>query len=170
MLFPALKKPLNLYFIMRHLFIPLLLAIICCVSATAQDYNIRMAGQAANGGYYVKVTTVLDKKQNKTAVDYVKKMAVDGVMLRGVAAGSGYGSQPPIIEDPDVARLKAEFFDAFNAEGRYNNFCSVEPSLVSVTQLPKKRYEVSALVTVDKERLIRYLTECQIIKNFDSLW
>ena len=147
-----------------------LIAVICSLSMNAQDYNIRMAGQAANGGYYVKLTTVLDKKQNKSAMDYIKRMAVDGVMLRGVAAGNGYGAQKPLIEDPDIVRRKAEFFEAFNREGVYSNFCMVEPTSVTVTQLPKKKYEVSALVTVDKERLISYLTECQIIKNFDSLW
>lgn len=155
---------------MKKLILTLLAAVICCCAAVAQDYNIRMAGQAANGGYYVKVVTVLDKKQNKTSMDYIKKMAVDGVMLRGVAAGSGYPSQRPLIEDPDVARNKAEFFDAFNRDKLYENFCIVEPSSVTVTELKKKKYEVSALVTVDKERLIQYLTECQIIKNFDSLW
>lgn len=155
---------------MKRLIISLLAMVLCCVGLYAQDYNMRMAGQASDGGYYVKVTTVLDKKQNKTALDYVKRMAVDGVMLRGVAAGSGYSAQRPIIQDPDVARLQADFFEAFNRDGLYNNFCNLEPTSVVVTELPKKRYEVSALVTVDKERLINYLTECQIIKNFDSLW
>lgn len=155
---------------MKHVILTIFAVLLICLNVRAQDYNLRMAGQAANGGYYVKVTTVLDKKQNKTAMDYIKKMAVDGVMLRGVAAGSGFGAQRPIIQDPDVLRQKAEFFDAFNREGVYENFCMVEPSSVSVTQLPKKKYEVSALVTVDKERLIKYLTEHQIIKNFDSLW
>lgn len=155
---------------MKRIILSLLVVIISCVAVAAQDYNLRMAGQASNGGYYVKVTTVLDKKQNKTALDYVKRMAVDGVMLRGVAAGGGYPSQRPIIQDPDVARLKADYFEAFNRDGLYNNFCTLEPTSVTVTELPKKKYEVSALVTVDKERLIQYLTEGQIIKNFDSLW
>lgn len=155
---------------MKQSFIIFFAVILFCFNALAQDYSIRMAGQAANGGYYVKITTVLDKKQNKTAMDYIKKMAVDGVMLRGVAAGSGYGSQRPLIQDPDVLQQKAEFFEAFNRENVYSNFCMVEPSSVSVTQLPKHKYEVSALVTVDKERLLKYLTEHQIIKSFDSLW
>lgn len=155
---------------MKKFIFSLIAVFISCLSMSAQDYNIRMAGQAANGGYYVKVTTILDKKQNQTAMDYIKRMAVDGVMLRGVAAGSGYGAQRPLIQDPDVTRKKAEFFEAFNRDGLYANFCIVEPTSVTVTQLPKKKYEVSALVTVDKERLINYLTECQIIKNFDSLW
>lgn len=155
---------------MKRFFISFVVALICCCALSAQDYSIRMEGQGANGAYYVKVTTVLDKKQNKTAVDYIKKMAVDGVMLRGVAPGNGYGGQRPLIQDPDLPRLKPEFFEAFNREGVYNNFCNVENSSINVTQLPKKKYEVSALVTVDKERLIQYLTEHQIIKNFDSLW
>ena len=155
---------------MKGLILSFIIAVVCGISSYAQDYNLRMEGQAADGGYFVRLTTVLDKKQNKTAIDYVKRMAVDGVMLRGVAAGNGYGAQRPLVTDPDVVRMKAEFFEAFNREGLYNNFCIVEPSSVSVTQLPKKKYEVSALVTVDKERLIQYLTECQILKNFDSLW
>lgn len=155
---------------MKHLIFSIIALMAFCFNLSAQDYNIRMAGQAANGGYYIKVSTVLDKKQNKTALDYIKKMAVDGVMLRGVAAGSGYGAQRPLIQDPDVIKQKAEFFEAFNREGVYANFCMVEPSSVSVTQLPKHKYEVTALVTVDKERLLQYLSEHQIIKNFDSLW
>lgn len=155
---------------MKHILTTMIALMAFIFTATAQDYNIRMAGQASNGGYFVKVTTVLNKKENKNSMDYIKKMAVDGVMLRGVAAGSGYGAQRPLVQDPDIARQKSEFFDAFNKEQVYLNFCMVEPSSVTVTQLPKGKFEVSALVTVDKERLINYLTEHQIIKNFDSLW
>ena len=155
---------------MKKIILTLLAAIIGFCGGMAQDYNLRMAGNATNGGYYVKVVTVLDKKQNKTAMDYIKKMAVDGVMLRGVAPGNGYPAKQPLIDDPDMVRTKAEFFEAFNRDKLYENFCIVEPTSVSVTELKKKKYEVSALVTVDKERLISYLTECQIIKNFDSLW
>lgn len=155
---------------MKKLILSLFFVMTAFCTVMAQDYNIRMAGQASNGGYYVKVTTVLDKKQNKEALEYIKKMAVDGVMLRGVAAGSGYSAQRPLVSDPDVARMKSEFFEAFNSERLYNNFCTLEPTSVTVTQLPKKKYEVTALVTVDKERLIKYLTDHEIIKNFDSLW
>ncbi len=155
---------------MKQIILTFMALVICVLASSAQDYNIRMAGLSSNGAYYVKVTTVLDKKQNTNAMDYIKKMAVDGVMLRGVAPGSGYNAQPALVQDPDMARIKAEWFEAFNRERMYENFCTLEPSQVSVTQLPKKKFEVSAFVTVDKERLIKYLTEHQIIKNFDSLW
>lgn len=155
---------------MKQIFLSFIVMLISSFAASAQDYNIRMAGLASNGAYFVKVTSILDKKQNANAMDYIKKMAVDGVMLRGVAPGNGYSAQPALVQDPDIARIKAEWFEAFNRERMYDNFCSLEPSQVTVTQLPKKKFEVSALVTVDKERLIKYLTEHQIIKNFDSLW
>lgn len=155
---------------MKRILLCAIAVIIGVVACMAQDYNIHMSNVTADGKYVVEVTTVLDKKQNKTATDYLKRMAVDGVMLRGVAAGNGYNSKPALVENPDVAALKAEFFDAFNRQGLYNDFCTLEPTSVTVTELPKKKYEVSARLAIDKERLIKYLTEHQIIQNFDSLW
>ena len=147
------------------IFIIVLLAVVW--GACAQDYTITTAGQEKNGQYYVTVTTVLDKKQNKAALDWLVRLAVDGVMFRGTG---GYPSQQPLVKDPSAKQLKAEFFDAFYNEQQYKNYSSLERESVSVTKLPKKKFEVSGRVTVDKERLLAFLSKAGIVKSFDDLW
>ena len=45
----------------------------------------------------------------------------------------------------------------------------VDASLVS-TKLGKKNYELSAILTVDKESLLKYLQDEGIVKGFSNLW
>lgn len=138
--------------------------------AFAQDYNLIISGVAKNGDYIVQVTTVLDKKQYKEADDYLKKLAVDGIMFRGAGASAGLSAQKPLITDPSVRRTKAEFFDAFNLEKLYLTYASVTPSSVVSTQLPKKKYEVKGIVTVRKEDLLHFLEQNGIVKGMGNLW
>lgn len=135
-----------------------------------QDYDIRVENQGDGGKYYVAVTTVLDKKQNKEALEYLKKMAVEGVMLRGVAGAKGYPSQKPLIENPTAKVTHKDFFEAFNNDRLYLNYVYLENESVSVTQLPKKKFEVSARLLVDKESLLHLLEEAGIVEGFSNLW
>ncbi len=155
---------------MRKLITLLLIILAGAAAASAQDFDIRMAGQGDGGRYYVKLTTVLDKKQNKTALDYLKRLAVDGVMFRGVAAGKGYTSQRALIEDPAVKVMKNEFFTAFYNEGLYKNYVNLENESVVVTKLPKNKFEVTGRLLVDKEGLLQFLEKSGIVEGFGNLW
>jgi len=136
----------------------------------AQDYSLVMDSPSRDGQYQVRVTTILNKKQNKTAIDYLKRMTVDGVMFRGVAGAKGYTSQPPLISDPSVATLKADFFSAFNSNKEYDRYVNLNLQNVVVTKLPKGKFEVTGILTVNKEALMQYLISHDIVSSFDNLW
>lgn len=155
---------------MNKLIITFLAFVLTALASFAQDYDIRSAGQGVDGKYYVQVTAVLDKKQQKQANMWLRRLAVDGVMFRGVAGSDGYPSQNALISDPAVRTLKAEFFEAFNNEELYNSFASLEDTSVQLTKLPKKKWEVSGRLLVNKEALLHFLGEHGIVETFDNLW
>ncbi len=136
----------------------------------SQNYSLVMNNQGRDGSYQVKITAILDKKQNKTAADYLKRMAVDGVMFRGVAAAGGFPGQPALITDPSVAQTKADFFTAFFGAKEYDRYVNLNLQNMTVTKLPKGKFEVTGILQVNKESLIRYLTDHGIISGFGDLW
>ena len=142
-----------------------------CMIVSAQEYYVKSAGQGQGGRYLVAVTVNVKKKLPSTAEDLVMKYAVQGVMFRGLMASDGYGEQKALITDPTVEQTKADFFQAFNNEGKYRNFASiVNSSLTSMKNKKTKMIETSAVVMVDKEALQHYLEEAHIIKGFSNLW
>lgn len=155
---------------MKNIILLISLVMAFSLPLKAQDYDLSVAGQGANGNYYVTITAVLDKKQNKETLDHIKQYCVEGIMLKGASGSNGYPGISALISNPSVFTTKSEFFDAFNREKKYSLFANVERESVVVTELPKKKYEVSARVVIDKESLIKYLQDCGIIKGFDSLW
>lgn len=146
----------------------LLLLIIATISGLAQDYNISSAGQGRDGNYYVKVTTYVTKTQ--MAADAVKQCAVHGVLFRGIIDPTGVNTKSPLISDPNIENTKKKFFDAFFNEQAYLRYVSLNETSLSCTKVPKKKYEVTALLLVNKEALIHYLEEEGIIKGFSNLW
>lgn len=147
----------------------ILLFLCCMLPCVAQDYTIGNGGYEGNGGrYLVKITAIV--KQDINYNDFLVRSAVDGVMFRGVPSERGYGAHRPLISDPNVADTKADFFTAFNNERKYLNFGSIVPESLYVTKMKKKKAEISALVLVDKESLLHYLEECQIINGLSDLW
>ncbi|MCH5229969.1 MAG: hypothetical protein J1F12_08275 [Muribaculaceae bacterium] len=145
----------------------LFVAIFNCM---AQDYNLEFAGVGDGGNYFVKVTAILSKKEYKASQDWLKRLAVDGVMFRGVGGGAGYNAQKALINDPAVRDTKAEFFTLFNKEKKYLDFCNLKSSSVVATKLPKGKYEVSGNVLVDKEKLLQYLMDNGIVSGMNNLW
>ncbi|MCM1107679.1 MAG: hypothetical protein NC388_01355 [Clostridium sp.] len=153
----------------------LLMAAVSCMfmlSVYAQrEYNISSVGQGKSGHYLVRVTTVVSKSELKggKASDVLKQCAVHGVIFRGLMAADGHGEQKPLVKDPNVEQIKADFFKAFNDEGAYKRYASlVEASLTSAKM--KKGYEVTANLLVNKESLVKYLEESGVVKGFSNLW
>ena len=143
----------------------------CCIMASAQEYYVKSAGQGQGGRYLVSVTVNVKKKLPSTAEDLVMKYAVKGVMFRGLMASDGYGEQKPLITDPNIEQTKADFFQAFDNEGKYRNYASiVNSSLTSMKNKKTKMIETSAVVMVDKEALQHYLEEAHILQGFSNLW
>lgn len=155
---------------MRRLTI-LLFSFMICVVGFAQDYQIRSAGKSKTGGYIVEVEAYVKKDPKNTAMDIALKSAVRGVMFRGVMSANGLTDHKPLIQDPSVEHNKAAFFDAFFNEGLYKRYATVvDSSLSTMKNKQTKMYEIEATVIVDKEALLQYLEESDIINGFSDLW
>ena len=145
-----------------------MMLILASIAIYAQEYNIVSAGQGKDGNYLVKVRTYVKKTQ--LAEEAVKQCAVHGVIFRGIMDSAGNASQKALVTDPNVANTKKAFFDAFFTEGAYLKYVTVVDSSLSCTKVPKKKYEATALLLVDKESLQHYLEESGIIQGFSNLW
>ena len=144
---------------------------LCSLMVNAQEYTLQSAGTAKDGSYLVKVKVSVKKLKNTTAQDLVLRYAVEGVMFDGLNDANGYSSQKPLIKDIDIRQKKAEFFEAFNREGKYKHFASiVNSSLTSMKNKQTKMIDNEATVIVKKEELQHYLEEAGIIKGFSELW
>ena len=152
---------------MKKILLFLILAL-ASVASFAQEYNITSAGQGKDGNYLVKVRTYVPK--TKMAEDAVKQCAVHGVIFRGVIDPSGAATQKPLVNDPNIANTKKSFFEDFFSKGDYLKYVSVVESSLTCTKVPKKKYEATALLLVDKESLKGYLEKSGIIQGFSNLW
>lgn len=142
-----------------------------CVVANAQEYTIQSEGVDNSGNYIVRIVVSTKKKPLKAAEELVKRYAVHGVIFRGVTAAKGYSAQPPLVKDPNVENVKKAFFDAFWRENAYNRYASITPSSLTVMKNKQsKMVETSALITVSKALLQKYLEENGIIEGFFDLW
>lgn len=145
--------------------------IMICVMSFAQDYQIRNAGTSKTGSYIVEVESYVKKDPKNKALDIALQNAVRGVMFRGVTSANGFTAYKPLIQDPGIESAKSAFFDAFFSEGQYKRFASlVGSSLSSIKNKQTKMYEIEATVIVNKEALIKYLEESNIINGFSDLW
>ena len=142
-----------------------------CIFANAQEYSIQSEGVDNNGNYIVRIIVSTKKKPSKSAEDLVKRYAVHGVMFRGVTAAKGYSAQPPLIKDPNIEKTKKMFFEAFWRENAYSRYASITlSSLTVMNNKQSKMTETSALVTISKEQLQKYLEDNGIIQGFSNLW
>ena len=145
--------------------------LVCSLAIQAQEYYVSSAGQGQGGRYLVNITVNVKKKLPSSAEDLVMRYAVECVMFRGLMAAGGYGEQKPLVKDPNAQQTKADFFQAFNNEGKYRTFASIVPqSLTSMKNKKTKMIETTATVMVDKEALQHYLEEAGVIQGFSNLW
>jgi hypothetical protein len=155
---------------MKKLLLLSIFSLICALS-WAQEYTITSAGQGNGGKYLVQITVNTDKKPSGSAEDLVMHYAVHGVLFRGVMSTDGYDEQKAIIKDPNVEDTKSDFFDAFWREKQYKKFATIVPSSLSVLKNKQiKKYETSAMLTIDKEALQQYMETSGVIKGFSNLW
>lgn len=149
----------------------IVMLILSSIIGRAQEYTIQSEGVDNNGNYVMRIVVSTKKKPSKTAEDLVRQYAVHGVMFRGITAAKNYSAQPPLIKDPNIEQTKKDFFDAFLREKAYNRYASIVPSSLSVIKNKQsKMMETSALVTVSKELLQKFLEENGIIQGFSDLW
>lgn len=146
----------------------LLFSLIFFVSTASAQYSMLGSGQGKNGAYRLKVSTMV--KDVKSGKEALKRHAVHGVLFQGFAyEEKGIARQKPLVDDPNAESTKASFFNAFFSEKTYERFVTmVNTSYTSIKV--KGGYEVSGLILVDKESLLHYLEEADIIKGFSNMW
>lgn len=130
------------------------------------EYNISCAGQGSEGYYLVKVS-VISKKNKVADVDF-KRAAVHGVIFRGYAAADRIPAQKPLINDISVEQTRAEYFNAFFADGGgFEQFASV---VTGITERVKvgKQYRISANVQVAKSALQSELNKAGIARRLSD--
>ena len=127
-------------------------------------YDIEFC-QNSNGFVLVKVWSY--SKKADLAVAQARKNAVHGVLFRGFSsADPNYVSMQPIVKDPSIESIKADYFEAFfdDDNGEYARYA---PSVIdSSTKIIKvgKEYKAGVVVKVNTKLLRQHLEQAGIIK------
>lgn len=121
--------------------------------------------KTSDGFLLVKVWSY--SKNANMAIAQARKNAVHGVLFRGfTAVESGYSSVSPIVKDPTVESINADFFEAFfdDETGTYMRYApSVVDGSAQVVKVGKE-YKAGVVVTVNHKMLRKHLEEAGIIK------
>lgn len=147
------------------------LAIFCAEAKKSKEdnklkYEIEGAGTATDGNYLVKIT--LDTKDKNVEDDVLKRAAVHGVLFRGFSNTEKRQSQKPLAGSPANEAQHIDFYkEFFDDGGTASAYASIIGNSRSVMK-SGKRYKVSAIVTVSKESLRKYLEEMGVIRGLNS--
>ena len=122
----------------------------------------------ADGMCLVKVWSY--SKKSRIAADQCRKNAVHGIMFKGYSASDGTTvSQRPLVKDAAALTDKAEFFDAFFADGGpYGQIVSAVTDGSMEVRKVGKQYKVGVVVTVSKDQLRKYLEDAGVIRSLTS--
>ena len=133
-------------------------------------YEIEAVQQGVAGTYLIKVWSY--SKKPDVAIDQAKKNAVHGIIFRGYAGTDRVPGQSPLTSNPNIEEEKADFFDAFFADGgKYMKFVSVtNDGAVAAEDRMKvgKEYKIGVLISVRKEELRKDLENAGIIKGLSA--
>lgn len=134
-------------------------------------YEIECVGTGTEGTYLVKVYSY--SKKSKIAIAQAQKNAVHGVVFKGFGGGGrGCTSQRPLASSPAVEDEKADFFNAFFADGgKFMKYVSVSgDGTINAEDIMKvgKEYKIGIVVTVMKDQLRKDLEAAGVIKGLSS--
>lgn len=136
----------------------------------AWRYEIEAVQTGVQGTYLVKVWSY--SKKPDVAIEQAKKNAVHGIIFRGFAGTDRVPGQSPLTNNPNLADEKADFFDAFFADGgKYMKFVSLtNDGAVAAEDRMKvgKEYKIGVLISVRKEDLRKDLENAGILKGLSS--
>lgn len=134
------------------------------------SYDIVCAGTGLEGTYLATVSVFLPKP-DKNVDDNLRKAAVHGVLFKGMGASKDCSAQRPICEETDCEQKHQAFFgEFFGNSAAYNRYVSIVEGSLRVTKRGKKEYCISAVVSVNKDSLRKYLEEKGIIEGFKTIF
>lgn len=132
------------------------------------EYSIEGSGTSTQGQYVVTVTVVSKKKD--LADRELAKAAVRGVLFRGFVDPFNNMAQKPLAGSPANEAQHADFYSEFFGDnGSAADYASVMPGSRRLAKV-EKDYKVQAVVAVNKEALVKYLTDAGVIKSLNSIF
>jgi hypothetical protein len=138
--------------------------------AKTWKYEIEVAGIGTQGTSLVKVWNY--SKNQQDAIGQAKMNAVHGVIFRGFAGKSGIQAQPPLARDPNLEKMKDEFFKAFFSEGgQYLKYATIsnDGSIEAGDRLKVgKEYKIAVVVSVNVSALRKDLENAGIISRLGA--
>ena len=106
-------------------------------------------------------------KNAKMPLEVAKRNAVHAVIFKGVPAGNGAASQPPMVTG-QLSASDTAFFDNFFIADYQNYINSVANSSLRIIKLRAREYKVGYVVSVAKDNLRKYLEDQGVIKGLSS--
>ena len=132
---------------------------------TPWTYEIESVGVGADGTYAIRVWSY--SKKAKMPLEGAKRNAVHAVIFKGVPAGNGAASQPPLKTDAVTASDSVFFGNFF--QGEYQDYInSVASGSLRILKLRAREYKIGYVVSVAKDNLRKYLEDQGVIKGLSS--
>ena len=129
---------------------------------TPWTYEIESVGVGADGTYAIRVWSYY--KNAKMPLEVAKRNAVHAVIFKGVPAGNGAASQPPLKTDAVTASDSVFFGNFF--QGEYQDYInSVASGSRQVLKVKGRsyKYKIGYVISVAKDRLRKRLEEQGVV-------
>lgn len=130
---------------------------------TPWTYEIESVGVGADGTYAIRVWSYY--KNAKMPLEVAKRNAVHAVIFKGVPAGNGAASQPPLKTDAVTASDSVFFGNFF--QGEYQDYInSVASGSRQVLKVKSRsyKYKIGYVISVAKDRLRKRLEEQGVVR------
>jgi hypothetical protein len=130
---------------------------------TPWTYEIESVGVGADGTYAIRVWSYY--KNAKMPLEVAKRNAVHAVIFKGVPAGNGAASQPPLKTDAVTASDSVFFGNFF--QGEYQDYInSVASGSRQVLKVKGRsyKYKIGYVISVAKDRLRKRLEEQGVVR------
>lgn len=133
-------------------------------------YDIVCAGTGIEGSYLTKVSVYSSKPDKEVEINLIKA-AVHGVIFKGLGSTTDCKGQRALVTDPEAEKTYADFFESFfTTPTQFSLYASLVEGTLKVTKIKKKLYRLSAVVSVEKDRLRQLLEQRKISKGFQDLF
>ncbi len=132
-------------------------------------YDLSLVGTGVEGSCLTTVSIYIPKA---TKVDEaLKRAAVYGVIFKGINNEKGTDFHPPLANNPNIEQEKAKFFNEFfKAGGIYLQYTTIVDGSLLVTKIGKKEYRITAVVSIQKDLLRKYLEQEKVIIGFSDIF
>ncbi len=166
---------------MKRLFVYLVLAVSLLLTSCSSSkktvtnvklYSVETMGVGNDGTYLIKVTDYFRSADESVYLDGLKRDAVHCIIYQGIPAGNGSIKQPALMNADTRLDGNEQALNEFFEQKLYLNYInSVVNSSKEITKLKdSKDYKISAIISVNKDDLRKYLIDNKIIKSLDYIF